>query len=254
MATNPKHIKGIYNYCDRWCERCSFTSHCAVYESEEGLSPEEKDINNKAFWNKIGNSFANAITQMQKIAEERGIIIPADDDAEMKLYMATVKKKEQEMDQHPLIKYSKQYLMEASELLKNNEALKQKGEALLQLIELGVKDIDEAKKEIIQLNECIEIVSWYLIQIQVKFMRALPTFDDEEGDEAFESDSNGSAKVALIATDRCIVAWRHIMQWLPDAQDDILPLLALLQKIRLLGEHTFPNARAFVRVGLDECI
>jgi hypothetical protein len=252
MAAKPTHIEGIYNYCDRWCERCNFTSRCAVYEREEGLSPEEKDINNKAFWDTIGNSFADAITQMQKIAEERGITIPAEDDAEMNLYMANVKKKRQEMEQHPLIKYSKQYMMEARAILKNNEALKQRGETLVQLVELGVKDISETKREVIQLNEYFEIVQWYLFQIQVKFMRALPTFDDDEGDEAFESDSNGSAKVALIATDRCIVAWQHIMQWLPDAQDDILPLLGLLQKIRTLGEHTFPHARAFVRVGLDE--
>jgi hypothetical protein len=252
MATNPKHIEGIYNYCDRWCERCSFTSRCSVFASEEGLSPEEKDITNKAFWDKMGNSFADAISQLQKMAEEHGIIIPADDDAEMKMYMTNVKKKSQEMVKHPLIKYSKQYMMEARGLLENNIALKQRGETLLQLVELGVKDISEAKKEIIQLNEYIEIVSWYLIQIQVKFMRALPTFEDEEGDETYKSDSNGSAKVALIATDRCIVAWQNIMQYLPDAQDDILPLLALLQKIRTLGEHTFPNARAFIRVGLDE--
>jgi hypothetical protein len=252
MATNPKHIKGIYNYCDRWCERCNFTSRCAVYASEEGLSSEEKDINNKAFWDTIANSFADAIAQLQKIADERGIVLQADDDAEMNVYMANVKKKQQEMEQHPLIKYSKQYMMKARELLKSNEALQQKGEALIQLVELGVKDINETKKEVVQLNEYFEIVQWYLFQIQVKFMRALPTFDDDEGDEAFESDSNGSAKVALIATDRCIVAWQHIMQWLPDAQDDILPLLGLLQKIRTLGEHTFPHARAFVRVGLDE--
>jgi hypothetical protein len=252
MAANPKHIEGIYNYCDRWCERCNFTSRCAVYESEEGLSSEEKDINNKAFWDTIANSFAEAATQLQKIADERGITIPVEDDAEMNLYMANVKKKQQEMDQHPLIKYSKQYMMAAREVLKNNNALQQKGEALIQLVELGVKDINETKKEVVQLNEYFEIVQWYLFQIQVKFMRALPTFDDDEGDEAFESDSNGSAKVALIATDRCIVAWQHIMQGLPDAQDDILPLLGLLQKIRTLGEHTFPQARAFVRVGLDE--
>jgi hypothetical protein len=252
MAANTKHIEGIYNYCDRWCERCQFTSRCAVYTSEEELSTEEKDIHNKAFWDKIGNSFADAITQIKKIADERGITLPTKDDAEMNLYMANVKKKRQEMVKHPLLKYSKQYMMEAKVLLENNTALKQRGETLLQLIELGVKEIGEAKKEIIQLNEYIEIVSWYLIQIQVKFMRALPTFDDDEADEAFESDSNGSAKVALIATDRCIVAWQYIMQYLPDAQDDILPLLALLQKIRTLGEHTFPHARAFVRVGLDE--
>jgi hypothetical protein len=252
MAANPKHIEGIYNYCDRWCERCNFTSRCSVYRNEEGLSAEENDINNKAFWDTIANSFANAVIQLQKIADERGITIPAADDAEMNLYMANVKKKRQEMLLHPLIKYSKQYMMEAKLLLENNKALKERGETLLQLVELGVKDIGEAKKEIIQLNEYIEIVNWYLIQIQVKFMRALPTFDDDEGDETFESDKNGSAKVALIGTDRCIVAWQHIMQWLPDAQDDILPLLGLLQKIRTLAEHTFPHARAFVRVGLDE--
>jgi hypothetical protein len=170
----------------------------------------------------------------------------------MNVYMANLKKKRQEMEQHPLIKYSKQYMMAAREVLKNNNALQQKGEALIQLVELGVKDINETKKEVVQLNEYFEIVQWYLFQIQVKFMRALPTFDDDESGEAFESDSNGSAKVALIATDRCIVAWQHIMQWLPDEQDDILPLLGLLQKIRTLGEHTFPHARAFVRVGLDE--
>ena len=25
LATDPKYIPGIYNYCDRWCERCPFT-------------------------------------------------------------------------------------------------------------------------------------------------------------------------------------------------------------------------------------
>ena len=26
---NPNLIPGIYNYCDRWCERCAFTQRCA---------------------------------------------------------------------------------------------------------------------------------------------------------------------------------------------------------------------------------
>jgi hypothetical protein len=31
-APNPDHIPGIYNYCDRWCERCQLTSRCLNYE------------------------------------------------------------------------------------------------------------------------------------------------------------------------------------------------------------------------------
>ena len=35
LADNPNFISGIHNYCDRWCERCQFTSRCAVYAIEQ---------------------------------------------------------------------------------------------------------------------------------------------------------------------------------------------------------------------------
>lgn len=28
LARRPGLIAGIYNYCDRWCERCPFTARC----------------------------------------------------------------------------------------------------------------------------------------------------------------------------------------------------------------------------------
>ena len=46
LANNPDLISGIYNYCDRWCERCPLTSRCLVYatEQEDDDSPENRDI------------------------------------------------------------------------------------------------------------------------------------------------------------------------------------------------------------------
>ena len=35
LAADPKYIPGIYNYCDRWCERCPFTSQCLNCELVE---------------------------------------------------------------------------------------------------------------------------------------------------------------------------------------------------------------------------
>ena len=32
FAGDPRFISGIYNYCDRWCERRHFTSRCLNYE------------------------------------------------------------------------------------------------------------------------------------------------------------------------------------------------------------------------------
>jgi hypothetical protein len=252
MSLNPKHIPGIYNYCDRWCERCTFTSKCAVYSSEQACTPEENDITNKAFWDNIGKNLADAITLLHEAAEKQGIDLTISDNKEIEEYELEQKKGREIMAKHPLIKYCKQYMLDARVVLQKNELLNQKATELLQLTELGVKNIKDTKHEINIVLDSLEIIQWYLIQIQVKFMRAMPTSDDDTTDETFISDSNGSAKVALIAVDRCIMAWQNILQFMPAAEDDVLPLLALLQKIQMLGNHSFPNARAFVRVGLDE--
>src|SRR4051812_22950178 len=49
-------IPGIYNYCDRWCERCAFTHRCRVYstqqEFEEQIS-EDRTEHNQAFWDQL---------------------------------------------------------------------------------------------------------------------------------------------------------------------------------------------------------
>lgn len=29
-----ENISGIYNYCDRWCERCSYTNKCLLFKQE----------------------------------------------------------------------------------------------------------------------------------------------------------------------------------------------------------------------------
>ena len=34
LAGDPQFISGVYNYCDRWCERCPLTSRCFVYATE----------------------------------------------------------------------------------------------------------------------------------------------------------------------------------------------------------------------------
>jgi len=63
---NSKHISGIYNYCDRWCERCPFTSRCLNFEmSEEKFDdPQSRDLNNEAFWEKLGETLHETLTML----------------------------------------------------------------------------------------------------------------------------------------------------------------------------------------------
>ena len=69
------HIPGIYNYCDRWCERCPFTSRCLNFEmSEEKFGDlENVDITNEVFWQKLNETFAETLSMLKEMAAEKGI-------------------------------------------------------------------------------------------------------------------------------------------------------------------------------------
>jgi hypothetical protein len=251
-SLNPKHIEGIYNYCDRWCERCAFTTKCLVFARTGNTDIEQNDINNKAFWDKLSQTFSETISLLQQEAEKHGIDLKPLQDEEWEAYKKARKAGKAEMAKHPLIVISKAYGMKATALFKRTELYKQKGEEMTQQVEMGIKSIRDAKAEVFDMDDCLEIVQWYVFMIQVKFMRALPMKPGEEKNKYFMRDSNGSAKVALIAVDRCLLAWQKLLQYLPDAEDEIISLLALLQKIRNIGEKAFPKARKFKRKGLDD--
>jgi len=72
LAKDPRFIPGIYNYCDRWCERCPFTSRCMNYAlSEEAfVDPDSRDMKNKAFWEALSAIFAATLEILKAKAEE----------------------------------------------------------------------------------------------------------------------------------------------------------------------------------------
>ena len=53
------YIPGIFNYCDRWCERCPLTARCRVYAMEqEEHADDERDQAQEAFERNLENIFA----------------------------------------------------------------------------------------------------------------------------------------------------------------------------------------------------
>lgn len=75
MAKDPRYISGIYNYCDRWCERCPFTSRCLTYamEKEDFEDTTTRDLSNKEFWDKLRLILQQTIELINELAKERGI-------------------------------------------------------------------------------------------------------------------------------------------------------------------------------------
>ena len=252
---DSKFIDGIFNYCDRWCERCCFTSRCRVFSQVSELNPEELDISNKKFWDGISKNFMEAKQMLNDAAEKHEINI----EKLTKTEFAEFEKKREHsgkiVKESELGVLTKNYIILANEWLKNNEHIREIQKDVLQQMDLGLQSDEETLTYVQTIKDCLEIVRWYLFIIGVKFKRALLGKLDNNGREdenGFQNDSDGSAKIAIVSTRRTFDAWLKLFELLPNEKENLVPILGLLQKILRKGEEDFPNAKNFIRPGFDE--
>jgi hypothetical protein len=128
---------------------------------------------------------------------------------------------------------------------------------------MGIMSILENRTTIISpenndplVDDVFAVIQWYQFFITAKTERALSGIIDDDGDEDWDelhdaqSDANGSAKLALMAAERSILAWTYLLE---SANADVLkPILQKLESIRVGLEEKFPLARDFIRPGFDE--
>lgn len=258
LAGDPRFISGIYNYCDRWCERCPMTARCLNYAQaqieDEEYGEESRDANNQAFWDRMHGIFQQTIEMLHEMAQEQGIdLSKMDEDAELKA--AERQERRREARAHRLALPARRYADLVDEWFEKNEVeFKEKRRELIQSAEM---ELPGAKPDVVaaDINDACEVVRWYQHQIYVKLCRALsadPKMERFFDENNFPRDSDGSAKVALLGMDRSIAAWGRLREHFPDRADRILDMLVLLDRLRRQTEARFPNARAFKRPGFDD--
>jgi hypothetical protein len=239
LAREKRFIPGIYNYCDRWCERCPQTSHCLNFVSseEECADPETRDVQNEAFWLKLSEAFRDALELLKDAAEEHGIDLESIDTEQSH---EELERKNAMAKSHEVCRAAKVY----SDLVQDGFA----SPANL-LIASPALDEEEAS-----LEEAMEVIRWYQHFIYVKLMRAVRGELDEREEELddLRKDSEGSAKIALIAIDRSIGAWGTIYGLNSFQNEKILRFIAYLDRLREEVEKTFPGARSFARPGFEK--
>jgi len=276
LASSPDFISGIYNYCDRWCERCAFTSRCFLYATEQGDpdldDPEVRDITNEKFWNKLRSVFQSTAEMISELAAEAGVDLESIDGGKD---TADYRREIEEIEQMELSQAASKYAASVETWFRAELATRDP----VHDDTTGKSQTDEID---LTVSDAVDVIRWYQFFIAVKLMRAL-SGGDQVGDEDFDDDellsfdftspteeddedvdydsviaraslidSNGSAKIALVAIDRSIAAWSALQISLPEKADKIKPLLIGLDRLRRLTEARFPRARDFIRPGFDE--
>jgi hypothetical protein len=249
-----KYIEGVYNYCDRWCEKCKFTSNCLLFSQESKISTYEilhnGDISN------IGEMFKK---EMDKLAEETDKFNEFDDDDDdffIDDEFDTFEEEEEEKNDneifekiiHPIEELSNEYFHQAHLLI---IAIDKK----YNLYTFPKERLNNPSFR--KLHENFDVFSWFHTFIHVKLKRAMWGKDemmkeeDEEMKEISKYDMDGTAKIAIIGINRSTAALNNLYNSLPEFSKEISDLLILLGRILNLAETEFPDYNKFIRPGFD---
>jgi hypothetical protein len=256
LTNRPNHIPGIHNYCDRWCDRCPFTTRCSVFAMAELESGKEDDP-----LETVVRCLDLARELLIRSAEENGI------DLEELEAEAEPDSEEPEEDlaaearSDGLMREAEAYSFGAGEFIRDLEPrLADTAASVADGLEMGLA-VGEGLEARERVGEALEVIDRYRLLIRAKLFRALSNRDwwDADSEEVVDSDADGSAKVALIAVDRSIDAWREMREWLsaagastPAGSDALLDRIGELHCLRRGIEDRFPRAGRFVRPGFDD--
>jgi len=259
MQLRPDHIPLIHNYCDYWCDRCAFTSRCAVFADKKWEAREARlhtDGDNAALWRSVEGALQESLAQLrelrqQAVADWFGDVSgePTDEDL-----VRQARQREAE-ESHPLTKLAWDYFSQVADWLKTSgDSVRGVADGVLAEAKI-TRDLQAAETELSRLNDMLEIVSWYHTLFPPKvgrFLSSVVEHDEDDGLPADDYDLLGTAKFLLVSLDRNIVAWMELLKALPEQEDALLGFLVLLARLRSGIDQLVPSARAFLRPGIDE--
>ena len=236
-ASNPRLIPGIYNYCNRWCERCPFTERCLTYIDVRAYEAHHPDAGP---FDRVQQSFQQTFELLEAWCEREGIdLAQIQADSGSPEPEAEMRRADEAVQANPLDALGRAYSKAAFEIVRSLE-------------HAGATRAWPA-----EVTGAIDTVHWFSSMIGAKVHRALRglqyrPIDGIDCDEV-QNDWNGSAKAARLCVEESIAAWTVLLEAGEAAADSPMrQIVSLLRRIDDGLAETFPLAMEFVRPGFDE--
>lgn len=243
LAKSDKYISGIYNYCDRWCEKCSFTDKCLSFEMSMEKFDDKVDMSDKKFWADLENSFRLVKEMLTDYMKEHNISMPTDE--ENAIIEIEMKRIDDTIKANPLIIESRIYNKTTTNVLRENDYFVPQPSS--------IKEEEKESENLKRLQDAIEIILYYKNLIYIKLSRTLHSYytDDDDEYEGYEEDKLVSARITVVIIERSMTAWHFILERNPNQSDMIIDLLLQLNKIKAGIEKLVPKVVGYKRPYFD---
>jgi len=235
LKPNAENITGIFNYCDRWCEKCLFTDRCTNYQFEKELGFYDENTDKEELLEDVSAILSGTLSFLRSKIDEMDI-----DGTD---YQGVRDYEFNQAADYPISIKAREYMISLGDWLEENYNY---------FSDIASNLWNSSQKNFTEFNDQLEIIGWYMTIIPVKIVRALNPKDELEDDEFYQYDRNGTGKLVLVCIDKSLAAFSILFEKLSKKQDEILNFLSTLSKIKSEIEKEIPNAKKFIRPGLDE--
>jgi len=255
-----ENISGIYNYCDRWCEKCYYTNRCLVFKKEaerdiKHILNDEDRNDPEVFAKDIADNFQEAFNHLNNFMAEEYEEFEKDDfdlDDEDELDDGFFKE-ELDDDERPstFLRNADNPLILLSEKLfkdfyKYYDLIKSKFPT----------ELDEKNPQNL-LQQNLEILGWYTPQINVKIRmcvwgksklaKAKNKLQREIDEEIF----NVNCRIVFVGIENCLKALDEIYHLKKEIQTETLSILSSAKIIYKIFIEDFPTALTYKRPYFD---
>lgn len=244
-------IPEIYVYCDRWCEHCSFTKHCEIFDPAD----QEKDwgeADAEEFIQELTAKFEKTMSLLKNEADANGMNWNqlVEDAKEVELEDPILPTQHEEA-----IALAGTYRHQVTEWLTvSAKKIEETTIIHAQNAEMGIKN---AQKDNVRYIDALEVIQWYHCLIESKVRRAISGLNngfEEIHDDKPQNHANGCAKITMLFIQKSIDAWEQVRKEMGDQEDKILDHLAVLSRLSRKIQKIFPVHAAFIRPGFDTFI
>jgi hypothetical protein len=228
MELRDGFIVGIFNYCDRWCEACAWTSRCRLFADvariEGSLDPNLR-----------------AIADASPLPRD----VPPAPPKWMRAFLDELNEVANEPPSAEESPHARQ------PIARQHEALLARADGYLGQVHAWLRARDYFSAS--DAGDPRAVVSWFHTLIAAKIFRAVSGLrEDSHDDNDGQADYDGSAKVALLGIERSHVAWLQMAERGFTTGAEAEPFIADLVWLGEQVDVVFPNARGFVRPAFDE--
>jgi len=209
-------IPEIFVYCDRWCERCPFTTRCEVFDPASGIN-----------WNQL-------VADAKEVEIEDPVLPP---------------------DHEEVVTLAGDYRRQVTKwLVESSKSIESTTQVHAQNFELGIEIAEKNNSQFVEALEIIQWY-YALIEAKLRrAISSLNNSFEEEQEDFSQSHANGCAKITMLFVKKSMHAWEQITKEMIDQEDKILDHLAALSRLSGKIQKIFPQHEAFIRPGFDTFI